>query len=156
MEFFFIILAIIGGLVGIFNDKKFKKTKEPKGTIYNSSGSATETAGEIVTNDEDGQQGQSNSGGSIERQRLDQRQRSAERMDTETQKEMRKRKHDSIIGGTNKVPENNLSAKQKQFKKRIKRNVNREGLVNGIIMAEILGSPRATKPYRSVISQRKE
>lgn len=43
-----------------------------------------------------------------------------------------------------------------QFKRDVKSGLNREGLINGIIMSEVLGSPRARKPYRSVVSERKK
>ncbi|WP_042223420.1 hypothetical protein [Oceanobacillus manasiensis] len=51
--------------------------------------------------------------------------------------------------------EEQLSSSQKKFKKQINRNLTKQGLANGIIMAEILGPPRAKKPYRNVISERK-
>lgn len=51
--------------------------------------------------------------------------------------------------------EEQLSTKQKKFKKRFDRNLTKQGVANGVIMAEILGPPRAKKPYRSVTSKRK-
>src|SRR5699024_5047064 len=76
--------------------------------------------------------------------------------------------------GTSKTPEdvqpkelegNTATAKRSKpvksqrpdvFKKKFKSKLTRDGLVDSIIMAEVLGPTRATKPYRSVIQQRKE
>ena len=45
--------------------------------------------------------------------------------------------------------------KKERFKKDVKTSLNYKGLVNGIIMSEVLGSPRARKPYRSVTAERR-
>ncbi|MFC0299766.1 hypothetical protein ACFFIS_02860 [Virgibacillus soli] len=42
-----------------------------------------------------------------------------------------------------------------KFKSQMKNQLNRNGLIEGIIMAEILGPPRAQKPYRPVTEERK-
>lgn len=47
-----------------------------------------------------------------------------------------------------------LSEQQKVLKKDIRGSLRKKGLINGIIMAEVLGSPRALKPYKSVTSER--
>jgi hypothetical protein len=44
---------------------------------------------------------------------------------------------------------------QIQFKKDVKAGLNREGLIRGIIMSEVLGPPRARKPYQNIITERK-
>lgn len=41
-----------------------------------------------------------------------------------------------------------------QFQKQMKGQLTKDGLIEGIIMAEILGPPRALKPYRSVPMRR--
>ncbi|RDW19232.1 hypothetical protein CWR48_09315 [Oceanobacillus arenosus] len=51
---------------------------------------------------------------------------------------------------------NELSKVQANYKKQIRTNLTRKGLVNGIIMSEVLGSPRARKPYQSIVEQRKK
>src|SRR5690606_32233886 len=43
---------------------------------------------------------------------------------------------------------------KEKFKKDVKTSLNHKGLVNGIIMSEVLGPPRARKPFRSVIAER--
>lgn len=40
------------------------------------------------------------------------------------------------------------------FKKELKENLNQKGLMESIVMAEVLGPPRALKPYRSRLSDR--
>ncbi|MFC3039098.1 hypothetical protein ACFOGI_02390 [Virgibacillus xinjiangensis] len=52
-------------------------------------------------------------------------------------------------------PGKGLTKQQEETRSSIKRNLNRKGLVNGIVMSEVLGPPRAKRPYRSVLSQRK-
>lgn len=49
------------------------------------------------------------------------------------------------------------SAKLKQgsFKKNFKKQLTKEGLVNSIVMAEILGPPRAKRPYENVLTKRR-
>lgn len=47
-----------------------------------------------------------------------------------------------------------LSEEQKVLKKDIRRSLKKKGLINGIIMAEVLGRPRSMKPYQSVTSER--
>lgn len=48
----------------------------------------------------------------------------------------------------------NKQAKE-QFKKEVKTGLNHSGIVNGIIMSEVLGPPRARKPYQNVVVERK-
>lgn len=49
----------------------------------------------------------------------------------------------------------NTGEKTKEPVISVKKNITRKGLAESVIMAEILGSPRSVKPYRSVISERK-
>src|SRR5699024_10950928 len=48
------------------------------------------------------------------------------------------------------------SYKYGQFKKDMKKNLTKQGLIDSIVMAEVLGPPRARKPYRSIIYERKK
>lgn len=43
-----------------------------------------------------------------------------------------------------------------KMERQVSSNLTEKGLVNGIIMAEVLGPPRAKKPYRSVLSERRK
>lgn len=49
---------------------------------------------------------------------------------------------------------NHFSEEQEELKKNIRGSLRKRGLINGIIMAEVLGKPRALKPYQSVIVER--
>lgn len=42
----------------------------------------------------------------------------------------------------------------KKFKKQFKGSLTSKGLVNSVVMAEVLGAPRATNPYQSIIDKR--
>lgn len=48
------------------------------------------------------------------------------------------------------------SYNQKRFKKDFKKSLTSEGLINSVIMSEVLGSPRARNPYQSVTSKRRK
>src|SRR5690625_2236794 len=43
------------------------------------------------------------------------------------------------------------SKAEKRHKKRIRKNLTKKGLINGIIMSEVLGPPRARKPYQNIL-----
>lgn len=43
---------------------------------------------------------------------------------------------------------------KKEVKRQMKKRLSKEGLMESVIMAEVLGPPRARKPYKSVISER--
>ncbi|MGX4669629.1 hypothetical protein JNUCC74_10510 [Cerasibacillus sp. JNUCC 74] len=43
-----------------------------------------------------------------------------------------------------------------KMKRQVSSNLTQKGLVNGIIMAEVFGPPRAKKPYRSVLAERRK
>ncbi|MBN6206001.1 hypothetical protein JYK21_06020 [Ralstonia pickettii] len=47
-----------------------------------------------------------------------------------------------------------LSEEQRVLKKDIRKSLKNKGLINGIIMAEVLGKPRSLKPYESVTLER--
>ncbi|TQS74579.1 hypothetical protein DX933_11635 [Ornithinibacillus gellani] len=45
---------------------------------------------------------------------------------------------------------------KRRFKKQIRNKLNQRGLVDSIVMAEVLGPPRARKPYQTILEQRKK
>ncbi|WP_152656252.1 hypothetical protein [Oceanobacillus sp. CFH 90083] len=94
------------------------------------------------------------SAGSMEEQQKKQMERLADRYRTSSQKDMEnveQRFKDLMID--RKGEEDNPG--KAEMKKRVSGNLDGRGLVNGIIMAEVLGSPRAKKPYQSIIQRRK-
>ncbi|HLR68165.1 MAG TPA: hypothetical protein VK105_13720 [Virgibacillus sp.] len=44
---------------------------------------------------------------------------------------------------------------RKRVKKKFRNNLSRDGLIDSVIMSEVLGPPRARKPYESVVNQRR-
>lgn len=158
MDVLLVIIAIVAVLSGFLKDRSDTGSGKQKRTFNRPNPSPTPSGG----NDRSGgmvsdKQEQSEvNASSIEEQQQEQRKRLSDRMNTATQVEMGKRKHDAIIGGMKKVSEKDISAKQRQLKKRIKSNLNQKGLVNGIIMAEVLGTSRAGKPYQSILKQRRK
>ncbi|MCT2537602.1 hypothetical protein NC661_01480 [Aquibacillus koreensis] len=48
-----------------------------------------------------------------------------------------------------------VSSTKKQSKLSVKRNLTKRGLAESVVMAEILGPPKAVKPYRSVVQNRR-
>ncbi|MFB4166514.1 hypothetical protein [Virgibacillus sp. JSM 102003] len=157
MDVILIILAIIGGLAGFLKDKSENDTNKQKRTVNSPKPSPTPSGGAGGMTRNDYQQQSSEEKTSIEEQQQEQRERLADRMNTATQKAIDERKHDAIINENDNFNQTDkeLSVEQKRFKRRIKNNLNRKGLVNGVIMAEVLGSPRAKKPYQSIVKQRR-
>lgn len=47
------------------------------------------------------------------------------------------------------------SYEQERFQKEFKQGLTRRGIINSVVMAEVLGQPRARNPYESVIAKRK-
>jgi|GEM_PF-4736193 len=47
------------------------------------------------------------------------------------------------------------SYEQERFQKEFKQGLTRRGVINSVVMAEVLGQPRAINPYKSVIEKRK-
>src|SRR5690625_3961192 len=54
-----------------------------------------------------------------------------------------------------KVENTNKNHKEQAFKQDFNKSLTRKGLVNSVIMAEVLGAPRARKPYQSVVTKRR-
>ena len=48
-----------------------------------------------------------------------------------------------------------MNHEKKAFNQSFNKSLTRKGLVNSVIMAEVLGPPRARKPYQSVITKRR-
>ncbi|AXI09494.1 hypothetical protein CUC15_11440 [Oceanobacillus zhaokaii] len=64
--------------------------------------------------------------------------------------------HHAFVANPLEKSVNELSKEQANYKKQLRTNLTRKGLVNGIIMSEVLGSPRARNPYQSIVEQRKK
>lgn len=44
---------------------------------------------------------------------------------------------------------------KRRLRKKFQNNLTRNGLIDSVVMSEVLGSPRARKPYESVVNQRR-
>ncbi|TMN20998.1 hypothetical protein [Lentibacillus cibarius] len=158
MEIILGILAIIGAVAGFFKDKDETGTSLPKRQ------DSSETVPEYTdsgdrSKDAEKQEQSTVSTASIEELQDEQRKQLAERMDqdsTVNDEQPQKHEHDAITNHQTGEKRNNATIKQQKLKKQMVNNLNRTGLANGVIMSEVLGQPRARKPYQSVIAQRKK
>lgn len=158
----FFILIILGGLMSFFRDKS-KATDEEETTVSRPQPSRTERQsqpkkvplGRMSTEKEATEQMDTRS---VTEHRDEQMERLMKQFNVEEDQVT----EDSIenqaqsvrsLGKRTQVSE---TLKQKDFKKRMKDNTTKKGLLNGVIMAEVLGPPRAQKPYRSVIQDRQK
>ncbi|WP_099158546.1 hypothetical protein [Virgibacillus ndiopensis] len=154
---FLVVLAIIGGIVGFLKDKSNKNSdgehnkpyQVPKPTTTPSGGSGQSQRHSSSTQASINTQ-------TLKEQQEKQMQQLAERMNANRKSSQEDLNHDAIIGNTiNKQVRYDTQQKTK-MKKQVKRNLTGKGLVDGIIMAEVLGPPRAVKPYKSVIENRRK
>lgn len=150
MDVILIIIAIIGGVSTLFKDKG---TDQSKKKPYQQSGPTTPVPDSSQKKQNEGSRYTPNTETiEMQEQRDAQMHQLAERMNIGTQENEEEHKAN---------PANDLQETSKQDKipntvmqKRIRNNLNRKGLVDGIIMSEVLGPPRARKPYQSVIVKR--
>ncbi|MEW9675805.1 hypothetical protein ABRT01_06430 [Lentibacillus sp. L22] len=154
MEVLLVILAIISGVIGLFKDKKGHQTnKKPNRTPKTASPPTKrnyrQQRTEPVSSD--------HSPGSttiVMQEQFDSQMHELERM---------KRNASNDDGGGIYLNLEDALKKSKQsnenklaMKNQIKDNLNRKGLIDGIIMAEVLGPPRARKAYRNIPTQRRK
>ncbi|WP_188453619.1 hypothetical protein [Virgibacillus oceani] len=153
---FLVVLAIIGGIVGFLKDKSKndsdrdhnkpnrvpKPTATPSGGNYQSQHQSPPVQTYMNTQ-------------TMEEQQEEQMQQLAERMNADRVQRADNRQHDAIIGSTLKKRSSFDAHNKMKMKKQVKRNLTGKGLTDGIIMAEVLGPPRAVKPYKSVIESRR-
>ncbi|WP_010531030.1 hypothetical protein [Lentibacillus jeotgali] len=156
MEVILIILAIIGTVSGLFKDKADSDTPIPKRKSNPPKPTPTPSGGDqSYSSPEDKADTQTTaSAPSIEEQQDEQRKKLAERMNAMEHQDTR-REHDAIVT-RNRKPGTDLSAEHQRLRNSMNNNLTRTGLINGVIMSEVLGQPRAVKPYRSIVAQRKK
>ena len=157
----FIIIAIVAGIIGFFNNGSENKGEQqspnqPRPTST-PSGRTNMPSQRTSTTSTNSQQSRVDTS-SVEEKHQSQLDQLADRYATTTRSAKsipdNLQRNSSLREGKEKKEEL-LSTKQKKFKKRFDRNLTKQGVANGVIMAEILGPPRAKKPYRSVTSERK-
>ncbi|MFD1850238.1 hypothetical protein [Oceanobacillus bengalensis] len=159
---FFIILVILSGIFGLFGkkeeEKKEKKTNQPRPTPTPSGGYQTSKRSQTPV-----ERKQPTVTLSVDEQKKEQLDRLAGQLKTKSihsfedisQQRMKDSSHYAFDNRSIHNPVEQLSRDQVKLKEEISNNLSKKGLIQGIIMAEVLGPPRATKPYRSVIEERK-
>ncbi|GAA0443079.1 hypothetical protein GCM10008983_20300 [Lentibacillus halophilus] len=157
MEIILVILAIIGAISGLFKDRSESSDPIPKQNDRTQE-TAPKTMNDTDTDTNTDNDSQSTvSPVSIEEMQQQQREDLEKRMNhAETVNEDTEQRHDANLSHHPRQPANDTSVERQRLKKRMVTNLNRNGLVNGVVMSEVLGQPRALKPYRSIIAQRKK
>ncbi|WP_163970038.1 hypothetical protein [Oceanobacillus halotolerans] len=166
---FFIIIVIIAGLLGFLRDNAAKGNKKQEQRPRQQRPSPTRqprpsrtpsgpTQAKKVDSSpvDSSRQIQSTS---IEQQREDQMKRLADQIQTEGKQDLDEKVQNEAIQdimqtNEDKRQKQQLTEEQFQLKQQIKHNLTKKGLVNGIVMAEVLGPPRSRKPYQSIIHER--
>ncbi|GAB3050829.1 hypothetical protein [Virgibacillus ainsalahensis] len=161
---FFLVIIIIAGILGFFRNNAAQQQEQnrkaqppgnrnnvPRPTPYPSGGN--ESQQESRTAEQPSQRSISTT--SVEEQQNEQMDRLARKLRTDSKQEMEKLPHDAIRENTSLERSKDLSKNQEEVKSQIKDNLDRKGLVNGIIMSEVLGPPRAKKPYQSVLAKKR-
>ncbi|MUK87088.1 hypothetical protein GMD78_01550 [Ornithinibacillus sp. L9] len=157
----FFLVIVIGALLRLFSGNSNQNKEEQRKTQQNrprqqtnprpsTSPSRANTQRDVKTNTTASQSI------SVEEQQKQQLEKLAGRMNTKMEQSIEDLSTNTTdLGETLKRPKKEAtSLKEEDYRKRIKGNLSRDGLVNSVIMAEVLGAPRARKPYRSVISER--
>lgn len=155
MDNLFIVVIIIAGIIGFFRNSSAEQEQDRGQT---NRPRQTPSGGGNQTHQRRTHKPQSNPSvpASIEEQQSEQLGRLANQSQTETKDAMEKLPHDSIIGNTLRDPNKNNSGEKEALRRQVKRNLGKTGLVNGIIMSEVLGSPRAKKPYQISHAKRRK
>lgn len=158
MDNLFIVIIIVAGIIGFFKNSSAEQEQDRKQT--NRPGpSQAPSGGSNQPQQRRNNETQSNPSvpaTSMEDKQSEQLGRLAKQLGTETKDAMEKLPHDGIIGNTLREPNKDNSRAEEALRGQVKKNLGKTGLVNGIIMSEVLGSPRAKRPYRiSNTKQRK-
>lgn len=162
---FMIIIIIIGGIVGFLKDKSEKGKQQEKQSERPSGApnpTAAPSAGDYQTSHHQPAEPMrkqtyrpSSNTTSVDGQRAEHMKHIVGRIQVDTDKMLGSIEDKEILRSTVKKSNSGKVKRPYAFKSQIQANLTRDGLVDSIIMAEVLGPPRATKPYRSVIQERK-
>lgn len=155
----YIIFIIIAGIVGFFKSNSSKQKGEQERKPNKSPGRRTAPSGRkpkqkvYVDNQSDRVYTTS-----IEEKQNQQMEQMINRYGTGSNQRMEEMEHGAFNHRVSHeiIDENGLNKRQSHLKKEIGANLKGKRLINGIIMSEVLGPPRAQKPYRSIISQRRK
>lgn len=163
----FFLVLIIGALLSLFGDKKKGKQEEreqgqqqtssrrrmpePEGKPLGRMETTPERQPNLVQKKKE-----MSSQLSIEEHRANQMAEYLKRSSTnETSTDRDELSEDQVNKEQKRIQKLATSYKQNEFKKEFKKSLTKEGLVNSVIMSEVLGSPRSRNPYQSVITKRR-
>lgn len=161
----FIIIIIISGIIGFFNnsnekqkqqekEKKKAPPQRPRRTVPERTPERKPqpVAEQRVYREERSRDTVSTA--SIAEQQKQQMEKLASKYSAISNSKIEDLKSQTNSGSILLEPEKETSKKQERLKKQVVGNLGAKGLVNGIIMSEILGPPRAKKSYKSVLDDR--
>ncbi|WP_067727375.1 hypothetical protein [Oceanobacillus damuensis] len=158
----FIIIIIVSALLGFFRNGNDQETtqKEKKRPAPPMTGRIPKAPPERKAQPRaerqvyrEGSRKPTVSTASIEEQQKAQMERLANKYNTVTDS-IEDLTSQSSRGSNLKEPKRESTIQKQKMKKQVVGNFEAKGLVNGIIMSELLGSPRAKKPYKTVIQDR--
>jgi hypothetical protein len=164
---FFIVLLIIVGILGFLRDSSAKQKEEerkrrsrPTKPVPQASRNPQSSRDDSRTTVRDTLEKarETISSVSVEEQQKDQMEKLADRFNTRANEKLDEVQEGVTTAARNVLQEADkvdLSKEQEQIKKGVTQSLRGKGLINGIIMSEVLGPPRARKPYQSVIAERR-
>ncbi|MBR3121372.1 hypothetical protein [Oceanobacillus profundus] len=163
----FIIIIIISGIIGFFNNSNEKQKQQEKekkkappqrpGRTVSEGTRTPERKPQPVAEQRVYREERSRdtvSTASIAEQQKQQMEKLASKYSTISNSKIEDLKSQADSGSILLEPEKETSKKQERLKKQVVGNLGAKGLVNGIIMSEILGPPRAKKSYKNVLDDR--
>lgn len=139
-----VLLAIVGGILGFLKDKSAKEQDSHKPYTATSANPTPPVSENRTAFEEVSFESESYASSTITRDNQ-----------IDTHHSVENGIHDALPNRKMNAP-TQQSPKNSILRKQISNNLTKQGLLNGIIMNEVLGPPRATKPYNSVIGQRRK
>ncbi|WP_085991869.1 hypothetical protein [Oceanobacillus senegalensis] len=152
---FFLILIVISGIIGFFRnnsgeDQKKKQSNRPMRPETPSNRNQRADSHSKPIN-----QSSPTMTMTVEEQQQQQMERLASRLKTNANQPLDDNTENPMINeNLAGLSSHNYSKEQKELKRQIGTNLKGKGLIQGIIMSEVLGSPRGRSPYRNVIQKR--
>src|SRR5690625_1465184 len=155
----FLILVILGGLISFFRGNKERAKQEeenqppsrPTQTQTTRQPSQQQPTQQRTTVQRKERVEIDNR--SIDEHRIEQMDQLRKQLSVDSH-HMPKEASESHFENLERLPLNHTPYRKQKFKKKMKKNVTKQGLINGIIMAEVLGPPRSKKPYRNIVLDR--
>ncbi|MGJ9457006.1 hypothetical protein [Oceanobacillus sp. CF4.6] len=157
----FIVIIIISGLIGFFRnnntEEKKKETKKPvppkSGRIPNAPPVRREQPRAERNVYKERTKEPTVSTASIEEQQKVQMERLASKYGaiSDTIEDLTAQ---SSKGSNLNEPTKESTVMKERMRKQVEGNLGAQGLINGVIMSEVLGAPRAKKPYKTVLQDR--